>query len=48
MVNMEVIPHFLLTWFMTFILNILGDVSYTDMWGGVLGVAKGVAFRGVF
>ena len=47
-VNIEVIPHLLFIQFMTFLLNILGDVSYTDMQGGVVDVAKAVAFRGVF
>ena len=42
---MEVIPHFLFIQCMIFILNILGDVSHTDMQVGVLDVAKVAALR---
>ena len=45
-VNMEVIPHYLSYLFVTFILNVLDDVSYADMWEDVLGIAKAVAFSG--
>ena len=48
MVNREVILHFLFIQFMMIILNILGDVSYTDVQGDVLGVAKVLAFRDAF
>ena len=45
---MKVIAHFLFIWFVTFILNILGDISYTDTQEVVLGIYKAVACRGMF
>ena len=47
-VNKEVIPHFLFMPFMTFVVEILGDTSYTGLWGSVLSVAKEVAVRDAF